>query len=141
MLITARPVLRALNEKDNHMRFRLIVLVVAIFLSLAGCATSSYSVGKKFASENVSQIIKGKTTSEELLALLGEPYSKTVLSASDEKWIYMYSEGTTKAQSYIVSMDVEMTGSQKMLDVLISDGVVANFAYTEGPHPYNMQLN
>lgn len=123
------------------MKFSLIVMVSLAVLSLSGCATSSYSVGKNFASENVAQIIKGKTTSEELLVLLGEPYTKTVLSASDEKWIYMHSEGTTKAQSYIVSMDIKTTGTQKMLDVLISNGVVANFAYTEGPHPYSMQVN
>lgn len=123
------------------MKFSFIVMVSLAVLSLSGCATSSYSVGKSFASENVSQIIKGKTTSEELIVLLGQPYTKTVLSASDEKWIYMHSEGTTKAQSYIVSMDVKTTGTQKMLDVLISNGVVANFAYTEGPHPYSMQVN
>jgi hypothetical protein len=123
------------------MKFSFIVTVSLVVLSLFGCATSSYSVGKNFAGENVSQIIKGKTTSQELILLLGEPYTKTVLSASDEKWIYMHSEGTTKAQSYIVSMDVKTTGTQKMLDVLISNGVVANFAYTEGPHPYSMQVN
>tara|TARA_R100000935_G_C2774288_1_gene138945 strand:+ start:318 stop:689 length:372 start_codon:yes stop_codon:yes gene_type:complete len=123
------------------MKFSFIVMVSLAVLSLSGCATSSYSVGKNFASENVAQIVKGKTTSEELIVLLGEPYTKTVLSASDEKWIYMHSEGTTKAQSYIVSMEVKTTGTQKMLDVLISNGVVANFAYTEGPHPYSMQVN
>lgn len=123
------------------MKFGFIVMASVVVLALSGCATSSYSVGKNFASENVSQIVKGKTTSEELIMLLGEPYTKTVLSASDEKWIYMHSEGTTKAQSYIVSMNVKTTGTQKMLDVLISEGVVANFAYTEGPHPYNMQVN
>ncbi|MBY0418861.1 MAG: hypothetical protein K2W88_12475 [Pararheinheimera sp.] len=123
------------------MKFGFIVMASVVVVALSGCATSSYSVGKNFASENVSQIVKGKTTSEELIMLLGEPYTKTVLSASDEKWIYMHSEGTTKAQSYIVSMNVTTTGTQKMLDVLISNGVVANFAYTEGPHPYNMQVN
>jgi outer membrane protein assembly factor BamE (lipoprotein component of BamABCDE complex) len=123
------------------MKFGFIVMASVVVLALSGCATSSYSVGKNFASENVSQIVKGKTTSEELIMLLGEPYTKTVLSASDEKWIYMHSEGTTKAQSYIVSMNVKTTGTQKTLDVLISKGVVANFAYTEGPHPYNMQVN
>ena len=123
------------------MKFSFIVMVLLAVLSLSGCATSTYSVGKNFASENVPQIVKGKTTSEDLISLLGEPYTKTVLSASDEKWIYMHSEGTAKAQSYIVSMDVKTKGTQKMLDVLISNGVVVNFAYTEGPNPYNMQVN
>jgi hypothetical protein len=123
------------------MKFRLITIVSLIILSLSGCATSSYSVGKSFPSENVSQIVKGKTTSEEMVSLFGEPYTKTVISATDEKWVYMHSEGTAKAQSYIVTMDVKTTGTQKMLDVLITDGVVANFAFTEGQNPYTMQVN
>jgi hypothetical protein len=123
------------------MKLRLITIVSLIILSLSGCATSSYSVGKSFPSENVSQIVKGKTTSEEMVSLFGEPYTKTVISATDEKWVYMHSEGTAKAQSYIVTMDVKTTGTQKMLDVLITDGVVANFAFTEGQNPYTMQVN
>lgn len=122
------------------MKLHLMSSISLVVLSLSGCATSSYTVGKSFASANVTQIVKGKTTGEELIALFGEPYSKTVLSASDSKWIYMYSEGTTKAQSYILSMDVQTTGTQKMLDVLISNGVVVNFAYTEGSNPYTMQI-
>lgn len=123
------------------MKLRIITIVSLIVLTLSGCATSSYSVGKNFASENVSQIIRGKTTSEDMITLFGEPYSKTVVSATDEKWIYMHSEGTTKAQSYIVTMDVKMTGTQKMLDVLITDGVVTNYTFTEGQNPYTMQVN
>ncbi len=123
------------------MKFRLITIVSLVILSLSGCATSSYSVGKDFSSENISQIVKGKTTSKEMVTLFGQPYSKTVISATDEKWIYMYSKGTATAQSYIVTMDVKTTGTQKMLDVLITDGVVVNFAYTEGENPYTMQVN
>jgi hypothetical protein len=53
----------------------------------------------------------------------------------------MYSNGTAKAQSYIVTMKVETTGTQKTLDVLITDGVVSNFAYTEKDNPHGMQVN
>ncbi|ENI4486602.1 hypothetical protein ABXZ88_002447 [Vibrio fluvialis] len=53
----------------------------------------------------------------------------------------MHSEGTAKAQSYIVTMDVKTTGTQKMLDVLITDGVVVNYTFTEGQNPYTMQVN
>ena len=123
------------------MKFRVITVLLIVISTLSGCATSSYSIGKNFSSENVSQIVKGKTTSEEMINLFGEPYSKTVISATDEKWIYMHSEGTAKARSYIVTMDVKTTGTQKMLDVLITDGVVANFTFTEGQNPYTMQVN
>lgn len=123
------------------MKFRIIIIVTLVILSLSGCATSSYSVGKNFPSENVSQIVKGKTTSEGMISLFGEPYSKTVISATSEKWIYMYSEGTSKAQSYIVTMDVKTTGTQKTLDVLITDGIVENYTFTEGQSPYTIQVN
>lgn len=123
------------------MSFRLIALASMITLGLSGCATSSYTVGRDFMSTNISQIVKGKTTSSELVALVGEPYTKTVLSETDEKWIYMYSAGTAKAQSYVFSMDVQTTGTQKTLDVLISEGVVVNYAYTEAALPYSVQMN
>lgn len=110
-------------------------------LSLTGCATSTYSIGKNFASENVSQIVKGKTTKEEITSMFGEPFSKAVISASEEKWTYMHSEGTSKAQSYLISMEVKTTGTQKTLDVLITHDVVANFTFTEGQNPYTMKVN
>ena len=123
------------------MKINLIVIISLFFISLSGCSTSTYSVGKDFPSENVSKIIKGKTSTEDMLALFGKPYSRAVISATDEKWIYMHSEGTAKAQSYIVTVDVKTTGTQKMLDVLISNGVVVNYTFNEGQNPYTMQVN
>ena len=117
------------------MKYRVFGMVSGIIFLLVGCATSSFKVGNDFSSANVSKIVKGKTTSNEMISLFGEPFTKSVISATDEKWIYMYSNGTAKAQSYIVAMKVETTGTQKTLDVLITDGVVSNFAYTEKDNP------
>jgi hypothetical protein len=37
-------------------------------------------------------------------------------------------------------MDVKTTGTQKILDILLKDDVVINYAFTEGPTPtYNIQ--
>ena len=123
------------------MKYRVFGMISAIIFLLVGCATSSFTVGNDFSSTNVSKIVKGKTTSDDMISLFGEPFTKSVISATDEKWIYMYSKGTAKAQSYIVTMKVETTGTQKTLDVLITDGVVSNFAYTEKDNPYGMQIN
>jgi outer membrane protein assembly factor BamE (lipoprotein component of BamABCDE complex) len=112
-----------------------IVALAAGILSLAGCATANYTAGRDFTQESVSQIIKGKTTGEELTALMGQPDAKAVMSATEEKWTYQYINTTSSAQSYVVSMSVETTGIRKLLDVLIKDGVVINYAYTEGPIP------
>lgn len=123
------------------MIYRVFGMVTGIIFLLSGCATSTFTVGNDFSSANVSKIVKGKTTSKEMISLFGEPFTKSVISAKDEKWVYMYSNGTAKAQSYIVTMKVETTGTQKTLDVLITDDVVSNFAYTEKDDPYGMQVN
>lgn len=115
------------------MKIRTLALGFVVLMFAAGCATSSYTYGRDFPGENVKQIVKGKTTSAELVRIFGEPFSKHVMSETEEKWIYTYSSGTASAQSYVISTKVQTTGQQKMLDVLIKNGVVANFAFNEGP--------
>ena len=118
----------------------LTAILLSIFVVLSGCATSSYSTGRDFDSSSVNQIIKGETAKADLLQMLGQPFSKTVISENEEKWIYMYSSGTAKAQSYFFTMKVESTGQQKMLDILLCDGIVTNYTYNEGPMPGSLNV-
>ena len=117
------------------MKFLSSILFVFALLSMSGCATSTYSVGRDFPTEQVNNIVKGKTTSAELKQMFGEPFSKTVISGTEEKWLYTYSNGTAHAQSFVFSMKVETTGKQKTLDILLKEGVVTNYTFTEGPGP------
>ena len=122
------------------MKLTILTSIVALLILITGCASTSYTVGKSFSSENVAKIIKGKTTSTQLVQLFGQPYTKSVISANEEKWIYMHTSGTSSAQSYVFTMDVKTTGTQKTLDILLKDDVVINYAFTEGPVPtYTMQ--
>jgi len=116
------------------------IVALIMFLVLSGCATSNYSIGKEFSSDNVTNIKRGQTTTAQLLEWFGEPFSKTVISGTDEKWIYMYSSGTATASSGLLSMKMESKGTQKTLDILISNGVVVNYAFTEGSGPYNYNV-
>ncbi len=122
------------------MKFRIYFLILGLAFSLAGCATASYSVGKDFSSSDVQKIVKGETTSQELITLFGEPFTKTVISDEDEKWVYTYSRGVSEAQSYVITMKVKTTSESKTLDVLVRNGVVINFAYNEGSAPYSLQV-
>lgn len=115
--------------------------VLITIATLSGCATSNYSIGTDFSVEKASEIIKGETTTSQLVALLGEPYSKHVLSKTQEKWMYFYSAGSAKAQSYIVTMDVKTSGTRKTLDVLIEDGVVVNYTLTQNNNPGTVTVN
>ena len=115
--------------------FKTLLTVAVIAFGLSGCAKSSYTVGNNFATENIKQITKGETTAEQLTALFGQPYSKYVLSATQTKWMYIYNEGTAKAQSYLFTAKIESSGTQKVLDVLLTDDVVTNYTFTEGAMP------
>jgi len=115
------------------MKKYLLVLGLAILLS--GCAQSSYSVGNDFSTENIAKIEKGKTTTKELEEWFGEPYSKTVLSAEQTKWMYIHTSGSAKVQSYVFTANVESTGTQKVLDLLIENDTVVNFTYNNSDLP------
>ncbi len=116
------------------------LFIIAITF-IAGCATSNVTAGRDFSSANVAKIVKGKTTVEEMTQMFGQPFTKVVLSATDEKWMYFYNQSSSKAQSYVVTMSVESSNYQKTLDVLISNGVVSNFTFTEGANPSAINVN
>ena len=111
------------------------IAVTGLCLLLGACATSHYTAGRDFPSASVASITKGKTTTAELKALFGEPYMKSAVSETDEKWLYTYTSGSAHAQSYVVTMKVTNTGKQKTLDVLIRNDLVINYTFSEGPAP------
>jgi len=118
-----------------------IFAALAIAVVLSGCATSHFTAGRDFPSESVPTIVKGKTTVSELKATFGEPFAKSPVNETDEKWVYTYTNGSAHAQSYVVTMKVTTTGTQKTLDVLIRNDVVLNYTYTEGPSASNTTSN
>ena len=127
--------------ENSYMKVNFRPFMLCAAMLLAGCASSSYNYGKNFETQNISKIQKGQTTSKDLVSMFGEPFVKTVVSTNEEKWMYIYTKGTAKAQNYIVTMKVNATGEQKTLDVLLKDGVVVNYTYNEGQNPYNMRTN
>lgn len=110
-------------------------LALVLALMLNGCATSHYTSGRDFPSANVPSIVKGKTTANDLKTLFGEPFAKSPVNETDEKWVYTYANGSAHAQSYVVTMKVTTTGTQKTLDVLMRNGTVINYTFTDGPAP------
>lgn len=110
-----------------------VVILIVLLGALCGCATATYTHGRDFKSEAVASIERGKTTSADLVAMFGEPFSKAVISGAQEKWIYTYINTSSTAQSYLVTTRLQTTGVQKTLDVLIENGVVLNFTFAEGP--------
>ncbi len=63
---------------------------------------------------------------------------KSVISETDEKWVYTYTGG--KATSQAFTMKTESDISTHMLDILIKSDVVVNFAETNNVHNMNISV-
>lgn len=110
-----------------------INFVLAVCL-LVGCATSTATSGNDFDSSKVAQIEKGVTTTDQLVAMFGQPYSKHVKGDTDEEWLFLYVTATSKARAVpFGGTTVNTTGHQKTLTVLVRDETVVNYTYHEGP--------
>lgn len=123
------------------MTIKTITTALLLAVSLIGCAASNVTVGRDFPSQNASKIVKGKTTVNELIALVGQPFIKTPISATEERWHYQYTSSSSQAQSYIITMDVTTSTFQKTLDVIINDGVVTNFTLNQTLNPAAVTVN
>jgi outer membrane lipoprotein-sorting protein len=112
-----------------------IVLVAVVVASLVvfGCTQilPPSSSGRDFPGENVSRIVRGKTTDKDLIQMLGEPLSKTVISETEKSWIYTYTSGTATVVRRLTSVETKYEGNAKTLDILLKNGVVTNFTFTE----------
>lgn len=75
--------------------FLLLVVGVIVTLSLSGC-TTVLTDGKKFDMSMASGIKKGVTTKNDILAMFGEPNSKSQ-HEGEESWRYFYSESRADA--------------------------------------------
>ena len=104
--------------------------LVTIFVQ--GCATTEHASGRDFDGSKVTAIVKGSTTSAELEKLLGPPFSKKLINDADTKWMYYHSTGKTKVSFYAVTTKIDNSVQHKFLDVLIRNGVVFDYAYTQG---------
>ena len=105
-------------------------------LAVAGCSLSyhrqTFNDGFDFPSENVSGIVIGKTTGDELVELFGGPLAKNDISETEEVWRYSYSTGLTTEIGGFFSDEVQSTRRYKMLVINLKNGTVTNFTYTEG---------
>ena len=107
-----------------------LLLVCAL---LAGCVTRTNIAGSDFDTSKIAGIKKGVTTSDELVNLMGKPYDKSVKSEDAVVWSYVWQKNTEKTSVGWNSPNVVIDGYQKKLEVLIKNGVVANYVLDEGP--------
>ncbi|MFK3840137.1 hypothetical protein [Serratia sp. NPDC087055] len=107
-----------------------VIFAIIISSLLSGCVyRSTAGAGKDFDQTKISSIQKGKTTESDLLSSLGEPVKKEVVSADETKWIY--EKITSTAAVRVFSTKPKIDTKRKALEVLIKNGVVTNYAFTD----------
>ena len=104
-----------------------------ICVALIGCATRTTTTGREFDASKIGDIKKGVTTTEELVALLGQPFSKSVKSEDEVIWYYTRVKATSTTSLGWNSPNIKTEGQKKKLDVLIKNGIVVNYTFDEGP--------
>ena len=108
-------------------------LLSLICVALIGCVTRTTTTGTDFDASKIGDIKKGVTTTEELVGLLGQPFSKSVKSADEVIWYYTRVKATSTASLGWNSPNIKTEGHKKNLELLIKDGVVVNYTFDEGP--------
>jgi hypothetical protein len=93
-----------------NMKFKLAFALLVI--TLLGCVSVNQPIVNDIDSAKVDQIVKGHTTTHELVMLFGEPDSKLIIAENNEQWVYK--------------------SKFRELDVTLINGIVQNYTYKEG---------
>jgi hypothetical protein len=109
------------------------VFISLICVALIGCATRTTTTGREFDASKLGDIKKKVTTSDELVGLLGQPFSKSVKSEDEVIWYYSWVKATSTARMGWNTPNVKTEGYKKNLEVLIKNGVIVNYTFDEGP--------
>ncbi|MDD5568465.1 MAG: outer membrane protein assembly factor BamE [Candidatus Omnitrophica bacterium] len=116
------------------------LILLAITIVLAGCA----SVGKSIDQNKMSQIKEGVTTEQEVIAILGKPYMKTLFSDGKITMMYQYTKVKNRASNFIPIYNIFSSGmdmQQQMLTILIDkSGKVEKYTMNDSNTAINSGL-
>jgi hypothetical protein len=85
-----------------------VVLIIGMALVLSSC----FAAGRKVTHEQVSELIPGKTTYQEVIARLGKPTNSTFRSDGTRSIFYSYTQTQMKATNYIPYLNLFTRGSE-----------------------------
>jgi len=89
------------------------------------------TTGHDFEKSKVDQIIKGKTTAEQISSMFGVPSSKEPEVDDSQRWEYTYETLTTPHGLFSDGKSMEYTKNLKIL--IGSNGIVSTYTFSEGP--------
>jgi hypothetical protein len=131
------------NYVEEKLMKKYLAGVLVAILGASGCATTTRATaGRMFDDARISEIKKGRTTKQEVLAMFGEPHSKKLDTEGTEQITYFHSESkdTYDPRMFIPFIGFFFLNSKtdsrsKTLDVVLKSGVVSDFSYDESGAP------
>jgi outer membrane protein assembly factor BamE (lipoprotein component of BamABCDE complex) len=90
-----------------------------------------WTIGFDIDTNKVSQIIKGTTTVDQIIPLLGSPATKEPLADNSQYWVYSYLKRVSEKSLFTKE---KSTAYKKELQLLInSNNIVSDVIFNEGP--------
>ena len=119
---------------------KIILLAFIAITSLQGCSFNPIVIEKgspiKFTEINDKNIIKGITTKENIINLLGEPYSVTEVGGYNEIILYKHDIITKPAYDFMgrkIVMENKSTRKTSYFRVVIEKGFVSHYKFVDKP--------
>ena len=114
------------------------IYMLAAFLVLTACTTRTTIIGSDFDYSKGDLIVKGQTTKQEIMQMVGQPFDKTLDESGAEKWIYLYevkkirtSGGGFRGPRH------EGTITTKKIEIIFDQDVVKNSVASQIVKPYS----
>lgn len=120
-------------------KFTTIIIIALVSVFLASCASSIQ--GMKIDSAQVNQIQKAKTTEAEVIKMFGKPFQVTTTGNQKNLfYTYMETSGSIGFKGILLTIftlgtyspPVNTTTESNSLNVIIENGIVKDFTYSEG---------
>jgi outer membrane protein assembly factor BamE (lipoprotein component of BamABCDE complex) len=100
------------------------LLVILAFLFSVGCMAAPIVKGKPFDAAKRAELVKGKTTMQQMTKLLGQPNYVEPVSPGVQKFVYEYYKETDNRLLAPPSYD------KQTLEVYVKKGVVQKYDFT-----------
>ncbi len=109
----------------NTFRPLFVLSVALLALFLAGCSTTP----TRHLVSDVCMIKAGQTSRQDVLALMGDPDSKRMISADTEEWVYYEEARATMQDAPLVGGAFDPDG-YNMVVITLSGNTVATCRYS-----------
>lgn len=120
------------------------IFLVIILLFSSGCATSGYQIDtgtQNLTTDNVNKIVKGKTTQDEIIAMLGQPMIKNQAGVLGTMWTYSRSTQTNPGMGFFdLSGPKQELSSVGLTITFDENNIVKDYSYIESNPMMNVSI-